>query len=245
MEKFNLLIDKPCSENFNDFTKTDKGGFCNSCKKNVIDFTRMSDQEILNYFNSEKSKTCGVFLESQLKSYSNPSTSLNKSKLSTFASGIFGISLLSVLSFTNGYSQEKTNTNETIKVENGTTKQDSDSADLNEKFTVSGIVSDKSGPLTGANIYLKNNNNIGIQTDVDGKFTFPKQLKTGDVLVVTFIGYKNKEIKVTRKDQSITMSYDVKLEDCQIIMMGEVSTTKVYKSKRTAFQKIKSLFTNE
>lgn len=244
MEKFNLLIDKPCSENFNNFTKTDKGGFCNSCKKTVIDFTKMSDPEILNYFSSEKSKTCGLFLESQLKSYSIPSTPLKKSKSSTFASGIFGISLLSVLSFTNGYSQEKTNTNETIKVENGTTKQDFDSGNLNEKFTVSGIVSDKSGPLPGANIYLKNYN-IGVQTDVDGKFTFPKQLKPGDVLVVTFIGYKNKEIKVTSKKQSITMSYDVKLEDCQIVMMGEVSTNKVYKSKRTVFQKIKSLFTND
>lgn len=244
MEKLNILIDKPCSENYEAFTKTAKGGFCNSCKKTVIDFTKMSDQEILNYFNRENNKTCGLFLESQLKNYSSPSTSLNKPKSSAFASSVFGISLVSILSFTNGFSQEKINTNATIKVENGVSKQDSASKDLNEKFTVSGIVSDASGPLPGANIYIKNTN-IGTQTDVDGKFTFPKQLEIGDVLLVTFIGYNDREIIVSSKNQSITMSYDVKLEGIQTVMMGEVSTKKVYKSKRTVFQKIKSLFTNE
>lgn len=244
MEKIQIQIDKPCTEDFKTFKKTDKGGFCNSCKKTVVDFTKMSDQEILNYFSTEKSKTCGLFLESQLKSYSNPSSTLNKSKSSAFTSSVFGISLLSILSFTNGFSQEKTSKNEIIKVENGTNKQDSDLADLNEKFTVSGIVSDKLGPLAGANIHLKNYN-ISVQTNIDGKFTFPKQLQTGDVLLVTYIGYKEKEIKVTHNNQSLKMSYDVKLDECQIIMMGEVATTKVYKSKRTVFQKIKSLFTND
>jgi hypothetical protein len=107
MEKINIQIDKPCSENFNDFAKTDTGGFCKSCKKNVVDFTKMSDQEIFNYFDSEKSKTCGVFLESQLKSYSDTMLSANKLKSSTFASSFFGLSLLSILSFNDGYSQQK------------------------------------------------------------------------------------------------------------------------------------------
>ncbi len=244
MEKFNILIDKPCSENFNTFIKKDKGGFCNSCKKTVIDFTKMSDLEIMNYFSSEKNKTCGLFLESQLKSYSNPNNTLSKQSSSTFLSSIFGFSLLSILSFNNGFSQEKTNTNETIKVENGAAKQDSDSADLNEEFTVSGIISDNSGPLPGANIYLKKYN-ISTQTDIEGKFTFPKQLKTGDVLHVSFIGLEDKEIKVTNENHSVTMSYDVKLKNFKTVMMGEISTNKVYKSKRTVFQKVKSLFTNE
>ena len=244
MEKINIQIDKPCSEDFKSFKQTDKGGFCNSCKKNVVDFTKISDQEILNYFSSEKNKTCGLFLESQLKSYSNSNVSLNKSKSSTFASSVFGISLVSILSFTNGFSQQKTNTTETIKVENGTTKQNSDSEVSNEEFTVSGIVSDQFLPLPGANIYLKNEN-IGISADIDGKFTFPKKLKTGDVLVVSYIGYNDQKIIVKSKNESITMIYDVKLDNCQRIMMGEVKTNKVYKSKRTVFQKIKSLFTND
>ena len=72
-----------------------------------------------------------------------------------------------------------------------------------------------------------------------------KQLKKGMYLVVNFIGLKDQEIIVKSKNESITMSYDVKLENCQVHMLGEVATDKVYKSKRTLFQKIKSLFTNE
>lgn len=244
MEKINIQIDKPCSENFNDFAKTDTGGFCKSCKKNVVDFTKMSDQEIFNYFDSEKSKTCGVFLESQLKSYSNTIPSANKQKSNTFTSSIFGLSLVSLLSFNDGFSQEKINTNTTVKEENISKKKDNSSENMNETFTVSGVISDKFGTLPGANIYLKNEN-IGTSADIDGKFTFPKQLKKGDVLVVNFIGYKDQEIVVKSKNESLIMSNNIKLEHWEMVMTGEVTTDKVYKSKRTLFQKIKSLFTNE
>jgi CarboxypepD_reg-like domain len=244
MEKINIQINKPCAQDFNSFAKTATGGFCNSCKKNVVDFTKMSDQEIFNYFDSEKSKTCGVFLESQLKSYSNSILSANKPKSTSFASSIFGLSLFSILSFTNGYSQEKINTNTTVKEENITSKKDTVSKDLNETFTVSGTISDSSGPLPGATIYLKNTN-IGTSTDIDGKYIFPKQLKNGDVLIASFIGFKDQEIIVKSKNTSITMNYDIKLDNCHMVMLGEVATDKVYKSKRTIFQKIKSLFTNE
>ncbi|WP_298121157.1 carboxypeptidase-like regulatory domain-containing protein [Flavobacterium sp.] len=244
MKKINIQIDKPCSENFNSFNKTEKGGFCNSCQKTVIDFTKMSDQEIIKYFDNEQSKTCGLFLETQLKSYSNPTIPSSNKNSNPFITSVFGLSLLSTLTFANSYSQEKTINNETINKENVTIKQDNESTDLNEKITVSGVISDESGPLPGANIYLKKYN-IGVQTDIDGKFTFPKQLQIGDILIVSYVGYKTKEVKVKSNNHSITMSYDIKLENAQVIMMGEVSTNKVYKSKRTLIQKIKSLFTNE
>jgi hypothetical protein len=244
MEKINIQIDKPCSEDFKTFTKTATGGFCSSCKKNVVDFTKMSDEEVLTYFSTEKSKTCGVFLESQLKSYSNPSLSSNRKKSSAFASSIFGLSVVSLLSLTNAYSQEKNTTTPAVIKENVAITKGSDLGDSNEKFTVSGVISDKSGPLPGANIYLKNQN-ISTQTDVDGKFTFPKKLETGDVLLVTYIGYVGKEIKVTAENNSTIMNCTIKLDDYEVVMMGEVATTKVYKSKRTVIQKIKSLFTNE
>ena len=244
MEKINIQISKPCAEDFKTFTKNDSGGFCNSCKKTVVDFTKMSDQEILNYFKNENNKTCGLFLESQLKNFSNHSLSANSGKSTTFASSIFGLSLVSILSFTNAYSQEKTNNATIVKEENIISKKEIDSIDLEKKITVSGIISDKSGPLPSANVFLKNSN-IRTQTDVDGKFTFPKQLKVGDVLIVSFIGYNNKEIIIKAKNESITLQCDVKLDNCQRIMMGEVATDKVYKSKRTLFQKIKSLFTND
>lgn len=244
MEKLNIQIDKPCAENFKNFKKTEDGGFCNSCKKNVIDFTKMSDQAILNYFNNEKSKTCGIFLESQLKNYSNTNLALSKKKSNPFVRSLFGLSLLSSLSFTNSFSQEKTIDKETVQKEKINTNLNLESSESNELFIVNGIVSDAAGPLPGANVYSKKYN-IGIQTDIDGKFIFPKQLKKGDVLIVSFIGYKDAEIIVTKENQSTTLSCDIKLKNCEMVMIGEVSTSKMYKSKRTLIQKIKSLFTND
>ncbi|RAR73898.1 carboxypeptidase-like regulatory domain-containing protein [Flavobacterium aciduliphilum] len=241
MEKFNIQIDKPCAEDFKTFTKTVNGGYCNSCQKNVVDFTAMSDDEILNYFSTEKSKTCGLFLESQLKSYS-PSELSSKSRRTSWVSSLFGLSLVSLLSLTHSYAQEKTNT--PITKESVVSKKDNASATTTDKITVTGTVSDKLGPLAKANIYLKNQN-IGTQTDADGKFIFPKKLEAGDVLLVSYMGYKNKEIKVISENHSLTMISHVTLENSEIVMMGEVATNKVYHSKRTFFQRIKSLFTNE
>ena len=50
-----LHIPTPCHEDWNKMTQSEKGKFCNACSKQVVDFTLMSDQEVLNYF----SKTSG------------------------------------------------------------------------------------------------------------------------------------------------------------------------------------------
>ncbi|NBW28377.1 MAG: hypothetical protein EBR38_07410 [Flavobacteriaceae bacterium] len=49
---------------------------------------------------------------------------------------------------------------------------------------VTGTVSDKSGPLPGANVVVQGTK-TGTQTDVDGKFSI--KAKAGDVLVFSFV----------------------------------------------------------
>lgn len=62
-----ITIPKPCSEEWNKMSSTEKGRFCNSCQKEVIDFTHWSDTALYNFFNQErKTKVCGHFLESQV-----------------------------------------------------------------------------------------------------------------------------------------------------------------------------------
>lgn len=67
-----ISIPKPCSEDWNRMTKKEKGRHCNSCNTTVVDFTRMSDEEIKNYFIELKNtKTCGRFYAGQLQSDKN------------------------------------------------------------------------------------------------------------------------------------------------------------------------------
>jgi len=83
--QFSLEIKIPCTENFNEFKPTSNGGFCDSCKIEVIDFTKMSTQEITTYFKNNSTKnTCGQFNRDQLKMYKN--SSVQEKKISFFKS---------------------------------------------------------------------------------------------------------------------------------------------------------------
>jgi len=47
-------------------TSSEKGRFCKSCQKTVIDFTTMSDGELIKFFKGPVDKTCGRFQPDQL-----------------------------------------------------------------------------------------------------------------------------------------------------------------------------------
>ncbi len=63
---FNISIKKPCTENWETMTPNEKGRHCFSCQKTVVDFTTMSDSQIIYYFQTYQGKTCGRFLETQV-----------------------------------------------------------------------------------------------------------------------------------------------------------------------------------
>jgi hypothetical protein len=58
-------IPEPCSQQWQQMTSVDGGRHCDNCRKTVIDFTRMTDAEIINHF-ATKSNTCGKFTGDQL-----------------------------------------------------------------------------------------------------------------------------------------------------------------------------------
>ena len=62
-----------------------------------------------------------------------------------------------------------------------------------QEKTVSGVVSESSGPIPGVNVVIKGTNK-SVQTDLDGKYAL--KAKTGDVLVFSFIGMNNSTVTV-------------------------------------------------
>ena len=68
MKKIQLSIPEPCHENWDTMSPTQQGRFCNACTKEVIDFSNMSDSEVLNYFTKKKKddKVCGRVYPDQL-----------------------------------------------------------------------------------------------------------------------------------------------------------------------------------
>ncbi|MGN6646388.1 MAG: hypothetical protein ACTHJT_07650 [Cytophaga sp.] len=62
-----IHIASPCDADWQKMHPEGQGKFCSSCEKVVVDFSKMSDAEIKNYFTAYKDqKTCGRFLTSQV-----------------------------------------------------------------------------------------------------------------------------------------------------------------------------------
>lgn len=81
---------------------------------------------------------------------------------------------------------------------------------FSQSTIVTGVVSDKTGPIPGANVLIKGESS-GTVTDFDGNFEIG--VNYGDVLVFSYVGLKTKEIEYTGQD-----TMNVFLEDDQALL---------------------------
>jgi hypothetical protein len=79
MKKIQIQVPEPCHENWLLMTPSEKGRYCNSCQKVVVDFSIMSDAEIMRYFQKNTGSTCGNFTVGQLsREIREPATPVRK-----------------------------------------------------------------------------------------------------------------------------------------------------------------------
>ncbi|MDR0891254.1 MAG: TonB-dependent receptor [Mediterranea sp.] len=85
--------------------------------------------------------------------------------------------------------------------------------------TVKGTVKDASGePIIGANVLVRGTTN-GVITDLDGNYTV-HNVKNSDVLVVSYIGYVNQEVRVAGQTNiNVTLREDAKALD-EVVVIG-------------------------
>ena len=214
-----LEITTPCSENFNQFAPTPKGGFCKSCTKEVIDFTTMNTNDIATFFNKKDTQnTCGRFKSTQLTAYPAPVT---KSKFS-FISAI-SLACLALFSFTGAQAQDTDTKDTTPNIRVNQTNQNN---------AVTGTIVDENNlPLPGVNIVLQGSA-IGTESDFDGNFVFPKKVKNGDILIFSYVGYESKKMTIQNNNATANMVLNVSLSNDSYILMGKVAVKEVYSSKK-------------
>ena len=126
--------------------------------------------------------------------------------------GFVGIMMLTLLASNPIYGQTKTIVSTDVTT--------------NER-TIKGIVSEGEQPLEGVNVIQKGTKN-GTVTNEKGEFTFPNKLKTGDVLLFSYLGYVTQKIEINDTTSFITL----KLTADSIEMIGALDSSKPYKSKR-------------
>jgi len=91
-----------------------------------------------------------------------------------------------------------------------------------QEVTVTGTISDASGPLPAVTIQVKGTS-TGTVADFDGKFTI--SANKGDVLVFSFIGYKTQEITLgNQSNLNVTMIEDTE-QLAEVVVIGYGTTT--------------------
>jgi len=208
-----ITIPKPCSEDWNKMTPTQKGAFCKSCEKEVIDFTHTSNIELSRKIKKGENM-CGRFTANQLD------TPLPSVERSTWKRNAAMLGFASVLAL-------------------GTplTAQEKEPAPIHipQKPIIMGIIAPQpvfetvtiKGTIQGINATKQKayislvGTDIRTQTDLEGNFCLEipeEHLKNNAALLVAALGFENLEIAVTSKTTFVTGT----LQEEMYQIMGEI-----------------------
>lgn len=202
-KKIQLHIPTPCHEDWDKMTTIEKGKYCNSCKKNVIDFTGMSDSQLVSFFKKpQNNNTCGRFLDEQL----NRNFDIPKKRI-PFAKYVVQILLPLFFAGLKSYSQGSAK----IKVDSLKESSIGSSIDISKTILgnvssfdfkkIEGHVFDKSGnPIPYSSIVLKETK-TGTTTDSNGYYSIPGFFFNSHLtLIASSLGYISDEKTIGFKD---------------------------------------------
>ncbi|MBV4358087.1 carboxypeptidase-like regulatory domain-containing protein [Pinibacter aurantiacus] len=219
--KTSLHIADPCHEDWNKMSTTDKGRFCQSCSKQVVDFSLLSDKQILEYFSKQKGNTCGRFRDDQLDRPLDKQQAKAKVSLWKWIMTVgFGFWFSNKAVSQTGETQLKTDSKTQLvdapqdvvyfgmvaSVEGKEYVDQKTHKNLHIKGTV---VNNANEPLAGASISL--NGKAYKVSASDGTFSINAKIpisKDSVELSVSSIGYETKNVKVlsaSKKDMLVEM----------------------------------------
>ncbi len=208
-------IPTPCHEDWQQMTPVDKGRFCESCAKQVVDFSLMTDQEILNHLSKASGKLCGRFANDQLQ---RPLQPLKEEKKKFW----WIAAMMPLLMLFEKAGAQKNNVTQgapaiTIKTPRTEimgkmrVKDISvvDQSDLKQR-SITGKITDKDGKsIPFANIMI-GETHIGAKADTAGAFQLmiPEQ-SDSTFINISAIGYTNKKVYL---DKNVS-DYIINLEE--------------------------------
>jgi hypothetical protein len=232
-----LQIPEPCHENWQNMTSRDQGRFCGSCQKTVVDFSVMSDKEILDYISNASQHMCGRFSNDQL----NREIKVTENKRRFSWAYVWNF-LLATFLITESYAQGKPVVKKkpvTTKKPVNRNKPNIQPGDLYPMMgavaviepdvlpmprEISGAVLDKNinEPVAGASIWLKGSTK-GTVADTNGVFHLKVEKGDSVTLEITAIGYEPETMVVDSKTnwQDIKVLMDQRAVTMGLIVVGE------------------------
>ena len=197
-------------------TPSSGGRHCAACDKVVVDFTAMSDAEVVAYLKQAAGKTCGRVRPDQLKTYALPENGFRIGIRPALAA--IGLAMATVL-VRPSEAHAQTKVPAAWQQENGTeAKQTATTLPLK----ITGQVIDKTDgtPLPGASVIV--NATTGTYTDIEGTFSLNADgLKPGAKIEVMYLGFSVYEYRITEADLAKgTLKIIAYLEEEDYPLMG-------------------------
>jgi hypothetical protein len=193
MKKIQLSIPEPCHENWDTMTPTQQGRYCNACAKEVIDFSNMSDRDVLNYFVKKKDDTlCGRAFPDQLDR-----TITVTAKKKWYWYWNYAAALFFFLAKSNNAAAQKTTKHSVIAIPNVQKKFPLmvGAVSIRKSFTVIGKINDGKGqPVPYASVKILHSGN-GISADESGKFAIKLDSVTS-IIEVSALGHTTKLVTI-------------------------------------------------
>lgn len=227
----NLQIPQACNQDWNTLLPDQKGKFCLSCQRKVIDFTTMNDRDLLQFFRNHNGPTCGRFNSVQLgKDLLIPKKKIPWLRyLFQFTIPAFLLSLKSSGQSTSKLKQD-TEMVRMIQPSMGTPVVVVQKGTIaTNPYTIQGTVKDNTGnAVAGASIIIKGTHK-GVAADRNGHFSL-EVIGTRIVVEISAVGYSTQEIQIPagQTEVDVTMSPQI---------MGFVGEVVVVRSRSAKKQK--------
>jgi hypothetical protein len=207
-----INIPTPCHEDWQQMTSVAQGRHCQSCCKTVIDFTAMSNADIIAYLSTHK-KVCGHITGTKLAAINHELEVRNRKRFTW--KGFIAAASLSVLFPTlKAEAQSKPGTEQAPVTPDSFASGNIAQADTVGYVIIKGVVTAKDDglPVPAATIKVKDKGiNVSTHTERDGSFTLRVPINTKRILV-SFLGYQTKEIKLRDIEGHQTVTLNPVLE---------------------------------
>ncbi|MEQ1732616.1 MAG: carboxypeptidase-like regulatory domain-containing protein [Bacteroidia bacterium] len=236
LRSYKLAINKPCEENWLDMTTNEQGKYCAQCCKTVIDFSILSDDEIVKVLNNSSGELCGRLSPQQLNREIHNSAKTTPITYNWWYNVASSILLLVTAKQAEAKAPELI-ANQHITQQHSLTTP---AITTTDSITINGKVVDESGePVPFGNVVVADNMKYNTQTDFNGEFKLivPNTLVQKEIkLRISSVGFalveKTIAPKKTNSSVNITLVSPKQFVGDIVIVVKEKK-----KSKRWQFWK--------
>jgi hypothetical protein len=215
-----IQIPEPCHEDWDRMTPVQQGRYCQSCCKDVIDFSLMTDREIINFLSKPQGKTCGNFSNDQLnRVIAEPATPAKKKVWAVMLSFLMPLVIAQKASAQRGKLSVKQK--EPVKCVTQL-RGDTIASVVSETITIEGKIRDTLfNPVPFATVLIKGTVQYTV-ADSAGNYSL-KNVLPGDItLSVSSVGFHMKEIRVPSSQPQVIKNVSL---DPEITKLPEIVIT--------------------